>query len=438
MSARTSALIVTYVWPPTGGVGAQRVLKLAKYLPEHGVRPAVLTVENPSVPLVDLSLLRDVPAGIEVLRARTLEPGYGAKQEFWSQARQESRVSLRTRLKGGAMALARQLLIPDPQLLWQPDAQRVLLRRLRARADDVVLITAPPFSMFLSAPLVRMLRRTKLVLDYRDEWHTLRTQYEMLSRGGALVGNVMEHALLRCAHAVTVATDAFREHLLARFPFLDPARVVTIVNGYDPDDYPAGLVEQAVLPSDRFVISYAGTVFKQNSPRGLIAALRLLREREPELARQLTVRFYGRIVDTELDLFEGSDALGVERTGFVERDQVLPALAASHMTLCLLDTMPGAERIYPAKIFELMMIGRPCLTLAPEGVLSDLARRHQLGPVLPPRDVPAIAECLATAVRAWAAGRYEPRAASIGTERFHRRATAGQFADLFLSLAEAR
>ena len=35
------------------------------------------------------------------------------------------------------------------------------------------------------------------------------------------------------------------------------------------------------------------------------------------------------------------------------------ALAASHMTLSLLDIMPGAERIYPAKTFELMTIGRP-------------------------------------------------------------------------------
>jgi glycosyltransferase involved in cell wall biosynthesis len=437
MNGTTSALLVTYVWPPTGGVGAQRVLKLAKYLPEYGVTPSVLTVANPSAPLVDHSLLRDVPAGIEVVRARTFEPGYAAKQAFWKDARADAAATWQRRAKQRLKTVARQTLIPDPQVLWQPDVQRILLQRLRRRRDDIVFFTGPPFSTFLSAPLVRAAGHAAVVLDYRDEWLTLRTQYEMLSRWGAAVGGAMEHAVLRCAHAVTVATDAFRDHLLQRFAFLDPTRVVTINNGYDPDDFPSDLIASARPPADRFVITYAGTIFKQNSPRGLLAALRLLQSREPELSRLLTVRFIGRIVDTEADAFEGTEALGVERVGFIDRDKIAPALAASHMTLCLLDIMPGAERIYPAKIFELMMIGRPSLTLTPPGVLADLARRHQLGPVVAPRDAEAIAVELASVLRAWRAGTFSAHAQAVGIERYHRRAIADQFADVFRAVAAA-
>ena len=244
----------------------------------------------------------------------------------------------------------------------------------------------------------------------------------------------MERGVLHCAHAVTVASDAFRDQLLQRFRFLDPERVVTIVNGYDPDDYPSGLLESSRPPDDRFVITYAGTIFKQTSPPRLIGALRRLRECEPELSRLLTVRFFGRIVDTEVDTFAGSETLGVERHGFIDRDQVFPALAASHMTLCLLDTMPGAERIYPAKVFELMMVDRPCLTLAPEGVLTALARRHQLGPVLAPRDEAGIAELLGRVLRDWRTGRFSCRSTAVDVARYHRRATASQFAQLFRTL----
>ena len=53
---RLRAMLVSYVWPPTGGAGVGRVLKLAKYLSHHGVSPRVLTVSNPSVPLHDDSL----------------------------------------------------------------------------------------------------------------------------------------------------------------------------------------------------------------------------------------------------------------------------------------------------------------------------------------------------------------------------------------------
>src|SRR5882724_7332934 len=73
------ALVVAYAFPPVGGAGVQRVQKLVKYLPLHGVTPSVLTVANPSVPLRDDSLESDLPKDIEIVRAPTLEPGYRLK-----------------------------------------------------------------------------------------------------------------------------------------------------------------------------------------------------------------------------------------------------------------------------------------------------------------------------------------------------------------------
>lgn len=428
------ALLVSYAFPPVGGAGVGRVLKLQKYLPEHGVRVSVLTVANPSVPVTDESLERDVRSDTNVVRARTFEPGYGVKQAAWAGAAAARRPNPARRLKSAAMAVARQALVPDPQLLWQPAAQAALARLL-AGADrpDVVFISGPPFSQFLLAPLARA-RGVGVVLDYRDEWITYRTTYEMMGGLGALVGGPMERALLRCAHEVTAATEAFRANLCGSFDFLDPDRVHAIPNGYDPDDFPAALPEPG---GERFVITYAGTIFKLTSARGLIAAVRLLHDREPALARLLELRFIGRIVDTEADAFEGTEALGVRRLGYMEKHAVTAELARSHMTLCLLDDVPGNERIYPGKVFELMYLGRPCLTLAPPGALAELATRHRLGPVLAPRDAPAIAAHLATAVRAFRDGTYDVRAAAVDIERYHRRQQAGQVADI-LARARAR
>ena len=80
------ALVVSYNFPPVGGAGVQRVLKLVKYLPHWGVTPAVLTAHNPSTPLVDGSLEREVPPATELIRARTFEPRYAAKQLAWQAA----------------------------------------------------------------------------------------------------------------------------------------------------------------------------------------------------------------------------------------------------------------------------------------------------------------------------------------------------------------
>ena len=430
-SAHVRALLLAYVWPPAGGVGAQRVLKLAKFLPEHGVTPSVLTVSNPSVPLVDHSLSRNVSADLEILRARTLEPGYQTKSVVWQASHSQAGKSRGRRLRDRALGLARHTLVPDPQVLWQPGAMRVLATRLASpRADDIVFITAPPFSSFMSGALARLWRGTAVVLDYRDEWSTIRERYEMKGGLSARIGPWLERALVSCADAITVATESFREHLLESFPFLDPSRVHFIPNGYDPDDFPADLPDP---PTDRLVVTYAGTVFTLTSASGLLAGIRLLHERSPALAERLHVRFIGRIVDTEAKAFEGMERFGVERTGFLPKDQVMRALAASHLTLVTLARLPGNERIYPAKTFELMYLGRPMLVLYPTGVLTAMVERHGAGRVLPPDDPPRVAAYLAEQLQAFVAGQLPLRAPVAGLERYHRRAQAGEFAEVFRS-----
>lgn len=427
------ALLVSYSFPPVGGAGVQRVTKLAKYLPHHRVRPAVLTVANPSVPVRDASLLDDVPACVEVTRARTLEPAYGAKRAAW-RARRE-RATVAERGLGAVSRLARLALFPDAQVLWQPAAHGALLERIASKRDDVVLVSAPPFSQFLLAPLARA-GGLGVVLDYRDEWTTLRAAYEMaplpVARG---LADALEAALLRSAHAVVVATDEFRANLLRRFPFLDAGRVVTIPNGYDSDDFPADLPPP---PSDRFVLTHAGTVFTLTSARGLLGAVRRLHARYPDLAPSLRVRFIGRIVDTELDAFEGTEALGVERVGYVSHARVLRELGASHTALCLLDDVAGAERIYPAKIFELMRLGRPVLTLAPPGsAIAGLVARHGLGPAVHPRDEEGVLVHLEQRLRAFRSGDYRLDAWRNATDigRYDRRALAGEFAEVLRDAA---
>jgi glycosyltransferase involved in cell wall biosynthesis len=421
------ALLVSYAFPPVGGAGVQRVAKLSKYLAEHGFNPAVLTVDNPSVPLDDQSLLRDVPGYVEIVRARTLEPGYAFKRAAWNVERGADQGLLADLRRRAARAL-RGLLLPDPQILWQPAAQLALARRLLRGADDVVFISGPPFSQFLLGPLARLRPGTAVVLDYRDEWSTYRNAYEMMGPRAARAGALIEPLLVRSAHAITTATEAFRDELLARFSFLDPARVVAIPNGYDPADFSAPLPEP---PTDRFVATYAGTVFRLTSARGLLSGLRLLHERCPGLARRLELQFLGRIVETERDAFSGSEELGVRQVGYVPHSQVLSELARSHLTLCLLDEVPGAERIYPAKIFELMRLGRPCLVLSPPGALTELVARHAAAEVVGPRDAPAIAAALERRLRQFVAGRHSLEALSHDVERYDRRHLAGEFAEVF-------
>jgi glycosyltransferase involved in cell wall biosynthesis len=421
------ALVVSYAFPPVGGAGVQRVVKLVKYLPAHGVHADVLSSKDASVPLQDISLLRDVPASAQVLRARTFEPSYRTKAAAW-QVAASAPASPAQQLKRRALGWARQLLVPDPQLLWLPAAHYALAQRLSARVpDDVIFISGPPFSQFLLAGLARLKRGTAVIFDYRDEWTMTSSGYEMST--SARLNASLERALVGAAHAITTATEEFRAALLSRFPALDPARVHAIPNGYDPEDFP----DHLPAPSTRrFSLIYSGTVFRLTSAQGFLEGLRRLHSREPELAQLLDVHFVGRIVETEACYFQNSEAIGVSCHGYLDHTRAVALLAESHAALCILDAVDGVERIYPAKIFEIMRSGRPCLALTPEGALASLVRRHRLGEVVPPRDAEAIAAALSRMLRAFRDGT-TPAHTPIDIERFDRRAQAGQFAEVFRS-----
>ena len=62
-------LMIAYIFPPIGGAGVQRTAKFAKYLPEFGWQPIILTVSNSSLPEVDVSLSEELPGDLPVYRA---------------------------------------------------------------------------------------------------------------------------------------------------------------------------------------------------------------------------------------------------------------------------------------------------------------------------------------------------------------------------------
>jgi hypothetical protein len=115
----------------------------------------------------------------------------------------------------------------------------------------------------------------------------------------------------------------------------------------------------------------------------------------------------------------------------VEHDRAIRELAASHAALVLLDESEGAARLYPAKIFEIMHLRKPCLAIAPEGALSALVRRCRAGEVIRPSDAPGIAETLDRTVRRFLRDPTFAHEPPADVEQFDRRAQARDFASTF-------
>ena len=69
-----SVLIVTPFFAPQNHGAVFRAYKLAKYLPQFGWKPIVLTVDTQYEFNEDPTLLADLPSEVEIVRTRYVEP----------------------------------------------------------------------------------------------------------------------------------------------------------------------------------------------------------------------------------------------------------------------------------------------------------------------------------------------------------------------------
>jgi glycosyltransferase involved in cell wall biosynthesis len=438
---RPRVLLVTYPFPPVGGAGVQRVTKFVKYLPRHGWDVSVLTVTNPSVPLQDNSLGRDVPAETVIRRARSLEPGYAVKATVASGTEGGVGGSRRggvKRLIAGPLRRAATLLLqPDSQILWRPGAVAAGRRLLAELPHDAILASGPPFSTFLIAAALARRVDLPLVLDYRDEW-TISNEYwenkrlDPLSRA---IQQRMQRRVLRAAQAVVATTRASTESLAKLIQRVGgTARASCIYNGFDPEDFAPDLSPSR--PDDgRFRLTYAGTLWNLTSVAPLVEAVNRLVGRCPALAARLELVFAGRRVGSQaesLAALRESPCCLVEHP-YLDHEAVVRLMRESDALCLLLSDLPGVGRVVPAKLFEYMAASRPVLTIAPRGEAWELLESYPGGRFVP-ADVDGIADWLASSI---AGGGGQDGSGSVRYKAgdFTREHQAQELAELLGSLA---
>lgn len=433
-------LYIAYEYPPVGGAGVQRTTKFVKYLPQFGWLPSVLTVANPSVPLLDHSLTKDIPEQTRVCRARTWEPGYALKTSLAGNNARSS--GLVGRVLGPVRQLARRLagaaLQPDTRILWMPEAVRVGEQLLRASPHQAIVVSGPPFSSFLIGATLSRRSRLPLVLDYRDEWDISNAYWEH-KRLGALslrIQTFMQQRVVRAARALVATTRSSAQALdRIRLRAGSKARVAWIYNGFDPDDFTSSPAPTRD-GSDVYRLAYMGTLWNLTSVAPLVEAVQELCRSRPELAARLELVFVGRRLPAQQQILDRLHVLPcrlVEHP-YLDHRAALDLVRSADGLCVLLSDVPGAERVVPAKIFEYLATRRPILAIAPKGELWDILAGYPAAHLLPPADSGAIARCLADEVQRHVKGHPLPFD-GWDASPFDRRQQAGQLVALLDSLS---
>jgi hypothetical protein len=447
-------LVIAYNFPPVGGAGVQRVTKFVKYLPQFGWKPTVLTVENPSVPLHDHSLLREIPANTEIVRARTGEPGYALKRFVSASASgstdsavkqtASSRSSLavcKRIAKRGVRALMNLALQPDPQVLWNRHALQAGMRVLNQTPHDVIFVTAPPFSSFLLGAELSRRTGVPLVLDYRDEWSISNSYLEnrRLDRVSQWWQQRLQQQVLRSASAVLATTEHSAQALASIVNQSgSQARVTHIYNGFDSADFHAGQspLPDAVLdpPANShasYKLAYIGTLWNLTSVEPLVKAVERLSSASPELAECLELSFIGRRTAAQDELLRRLEVTPCKltRQDYLEHDAAVRLMQSADGLCLLLSDVPEAGRVVPAKLFEYMAVRKPIFAIVPPGEVATLLQDCPIAFVHAPNQIETLAQRLGDEIERHRLGISLP-SGLWDNSRFERRRQAEQLAQL--------
>ncbi|RJP77256.1 MAG: glycosyltransferase [Desulfobacteraceae bacterium] len=365
-------LIISYVFPPTGGAGVQRISKFVKNLVKFDWTISVLTALNPSVPTSDDSLLSDIPESIQIYRSRTLEPKYTFKSGFKKNVQESG--GFFGKLKEIIKTLIKAALLPDPQVLWWPLSSISLFQIILKNKIDVIFVSGPPFSALLFAVFWGKLFKIPVVSDFRDEWTFSRNTWEHLPKLNFIrhLDRKFEKYVVKNSIYITVASPFYEKDIKKNYGIKN---CETITNGFDREDFKfnKNFDHDFLIDENKINFVYSGTVWSATSLCPFIKALENLIAQEPALTRKIQLLVIGRVVPEEEYYFRHVSKLGIVKLlGYIDHDLLIQYISSADILLLSLANLHGSEKIIPGKIFEYMMCKAPVLSMIPNGACSEI------------------------------------------------------------------
>jgi glycosyltransferase involved in cell wall biosynthesis len=405
-------LMFCYYFPPLGGIGSLRALKLATYLPESGWQPRVIAPR-------DGTYFRDPTLRFpesEVTRTGSIELSRAGKRMVGAPVddfREAAVGPLLARLRD---VVRRRLYFPDPQRGWTPFAFAAGRAALRERRYDAVYSTSFPISAHVAARRLANEAGLPWVAEFRDPWtDVMPPEHPQRARALALEASLVESA----AAVVTPSADWAR-----LFAGKGARRVEVVTNGVDPADVPPA------APPPVPVLTHLGTFYPESQSLAVLwPALRARRAARPEQAPRL--RFVGAMeprLAEELRTHGLAEA--VEATGFLHYADAQRALVASSMLIVAGARLPRPERRgwIPAKTWEYLATDLPIVYVGHAD--TEVARLLRAQPgcwTVAPDDEPGAARALEAALG--------PARFARDVSTFSRRTLAGRMARLFDEVA---
>ena len=251
-------LVISYYWPPAGGVSVLRSLKIVKYLREFGWEPIVYTASNAHYPYIDVQNKKDLPQNLTVLKRPIVEP-FRLFKIITGRKKTDSLNSIvQVRDKEASVMdkfgiwIRGNFFIPDARSLWIKPSVKFLSAYLKKHPVDAIFSDGPPHTNTVIASELKREFQTPWLSDYQDPW-TQADYFEKLNIGARArrIHRNLEKEAIENADKITIASPTWKTDLES----IGARNVDVVYYGYDEADFDQ-LIRNKNL--DSFTIVHTG------------------------------------------------------------------------------------------------------------------------------------------------------------------------------------
>jgi glycosyltransferase involved in cell wall biosynthesis len=362
-------LIISYYWPPAGGVGVLRCLKFSKYLRQFDWEPVIYAPSNADYLFYDYSNLKDIPENLEILKHPIWEPFWlfkilsgRKKNDPTDPVHFRQKVSY---IDGFSIWVRGNFFIPDARSCWIKPSVKYLKNYLKEHPIDAIFTDGPPHTNTVIGQKLSAELGIPWIADFQDPW-TQVDYYKLykISRWADLRHKKMEQLVFRTAQKITVASPSWGKDLEK----IGAREVGVLFYGYDEDDFKL----LSKNPDPDFTILHAGLLSRDRNPDVFFQVLKDLKTELPDFDKNLKLNFIGNIdltIKKSIDENGLSENLNTE--GPVEHQNVIQKTLNAQLLLLLLNKTENVYGRLPGKLYEYLRAERPILCLGPKD--SDAA-----------------------------------------------------------------
>jgi len=358
-------LIISYYWPPAGGISPLRILKFVKYLREFGWEPVVVVPEKADYLYFDDTYFKDIPENLEIHRTKIIEPfklyrflsGRGSKATnnpvYGNNTKRNIVDEISIWIRGN-------FFIPDARFLWIKPTVKYLSRYLKNHHVDAILTDGPPHTNTVIGMRLAQKFNIPWLADFQDPWTQVDYYKKMkITPWADRKHKKLEQEVFRTASKITIASPTWAKDLES----IGARDVDVIYYGYDEDDF-KDLKPSATRQS--FLISHTGIMGPDRNPETLFRVLKDLVAEDENFAQSLKIVFAGPV---DVAVSDSIRRHGLEKyyhaPGNIPRREALQLNVDSAILLLPINQAHNAKGRLPGKLYEYLRVGRPVLALGP-------------------------------------------------------------------------